>query len=170
MSRARRQPKAAPAAKKKKKEQRSNSTKVAALNMIKSGTSQVKVCRDFEIAERTLRRWKKESIDSGMWMGSEGDTKARPAKRRSSSGRPRKITEDLKVKIKEKVESNPFITPYGLQTDIPELRNVTKRAIRHCIATELKIPSRIAAKKPFLTEDQKARRLAWAMRHRRWSR
>ena len=171
MTRARKQP---PPAKKKRKnpEQRSNSTKVSALTMVKNGESQVSVAKALNIPERTLRRWKKESIDSGMWMGSAGDTKARPAKRRSDpgSGRPRKLTKELKAKIKRKLNADPFLTPYGLQNMIPGLRNISKRSIRRCIAKELGIPSRIAAKKPFLTEAQKARRLSWALRHRGWSR
>ena len=170
MTRARKQP---PAKKKRASEQRSNSTKVTALTMVKNGESQVSVSKALNIPERTLRRWKKESIESGNWMGSAGDTKARPAKRRSDPGtgtKNRKITDELKALIKRKLKADPFLTPYGLQREIPGLRKISKRTIRRCIATELGIPSRIAAKKPFLTEAQKARRLSWALRHRGWSR
>ena len=118
---------------KKRKEQRSNSTEVAALNMIKSGTTQVKVSKELNIPKRTLRHWKKESQDAGLWMGSAGDSKAWPAKRRS--------------------ETDPFLTLFALQEKIPGLRNIAKSTIRYCINSELKIPSRSAAKKPFVTED-----------------
>ena len=141
---------------KKGNEQRSNSTKIAALNMIKSGTTQVKVCKDLNIPERTLRHWKKESQDAGLWKGSAGDSKARPAKRRSDPGsgtRNRKLTEELRAKILSELETDPFLTPFGLQEKIPGLRNIAKSTIRHCINSELKIPSRSAAKKPFVTED-----------------
>ena len=141
---------------KKRKEQRSNSTEVAALSMIKSGTTQVKVSKELNIPKRTLRHWKKESQDAGLWMGSAGDSKARPAKRRSDPGsgtRNRKLTEELRAKILSELETDPFLTPFGLQEKIPGLRNIAKSTIRYCINSELKIPSRSAAKNPFLTED-----------------
>ena len=62
------------------------------------------------------------------------------------------------------------MTPFGLQQRIPGLKNVSIRTIQQVILEELKIPSRLAAKKPHLTEPQKQRRLGWAERHRRWSR
>ena len=86
-----------------------------------------------------------------------------------SGGHNRKITEVLKKKIKRKLERNPFLTSHGLQVAIPELRQVSKRAISRVVTEELKIPSRRAAKKPFLTAAQKLRRLDWAKRHQRWS-
>ncbi len=159
--------------KKRTQEHRSNSTKVAALTLMKEGVPQVKVGRDLNIPDRTLRKWKKASMESGNWFGSDGDNKARPAKRRSDPGtgtKNRKITGELKAKIKEKLDTNPWLTPYGLQSEIPALCHVTKRAIRNVISKELKIPSCVAAKKPFLTEHQKARRLAWALKHRHWGR
>ena len=138
-----------------------------ALNMLKRGDTQVKVL------ERTLRRWKEGSIAAGKWDGPGGDSLARPAERRKVSGtgtKNRKITDEIKKVIKRKLRFNPFLTAYGLQQCIPELANISQRTIMHCVAKELKLPSRIAAKKPFLTPDQKARRLAWALRHCGWSR
>ena len=155
------------------REQRSNSTKVTALNMLKRGVPQLKVAKDLKVQTRTLRRWKEASVASGNWAGPGGDGLARPAPRKMNPGtgtKGRKVTEDVKRKIKRKLKVNPFLTAYGLQEVIPELKNVSKRTIRRVIQKELKIPCRIAAKKPFLTEAQKTRRLTWAMRHRGWSR
>ena len=42
-------------------------------------------------------------------------------------------------------------------------------SIRRAIREELGIPSRLAAKKPFLTDAQKERRLDWTLRKRNWS-
>ena len=64
---------------------------------------------------------------------------------------------------------DPFLTPCGLQEKIPELRDVARSTIRNIISKELKIPSHVAARKPFLTEAQKQRRLDWAKRHENWS-
>ena len=158
---------------KKSREQRSNSTKVTALNMMKRGDTCAKVARDLKISERTLWRWKEGSKAAGKWDGPGGDGLAQPAERRKDPGtrtKNRKITDEIKKVIKRKLRFNPFLTAYGLQQCIPELANISQRSIMRCVAKELKLPSRIAAKKPFLTPDQKARRLAWALRHRGWSR
>ena len=150
--------------------QRSNSTKVSALNMMKSGVSPKVVSETLKIPKRTLHDWKSASIKSGNWFGAEGDNGlARPAKRRSDLGsgtKNRKVTEELKRKIGEKLERNPFLTAFGLQKEIPGLRDVKLRTIRDIIKRKLDIPSRLAAKKPFLTDFQKARSImAWLSDH-----
>ena len=145
-----------------KKPQRSNSTKVSALNMMKSGVSHNQVSTNLNIPPRTLSRWKAEALEADTWSGAGDSGLARPAKRKSdpgSGGHNIKITEVLQNKMRKKLEKDPFLTPCGLQQVIPELRNISQRTIRHAISKKLKIPSRKAAKKPFLTEAQKARRL-----------
>ena len=111
--------------------QQSNSTKVTALNLLKSGVRPVKVSKDLKIPDRTLRQWRKESMEAGTWAG--GDTGlARPAKRKTGSGgHNRKMTDEIKKKIKRKLQRNPFLTSHGLQVAIPELRQVSRRAISH---------------------------------------
>ena len=141
--------------------------------MMKSGVSHKVVSETLKIPKRTLHDWKSASIKSGNWFGAEGDNGlARPAKRRSDLGsgtKNRKVTEELKRKIEEKLERNPFLTAFGLQKEIPGLRDVKLRTIRDIIKRKLDIPSRLAAKKPFLTDFQKARRLARAERYAKWS-
>ena len=152
--------------------QRSNSTKVSALNMLKSGVSPGDVSKNLKIPARTLSRWKKDAEDSGTWAGAGDSGLARPAKRKSdpgSGGHNRKITAETKTKIRQKLRRDPFLTSYGLQAAIPELRTVSQRTIQRVVTKELKIPSRVAAKKPFLTPAQKERRLDWAKKHKRWS-
>ena len=57
------------------------------------------------------------------------------------------------------LNNDPFLTPRGLQHQIPELRKVSKETIRQCIMKDFGLPSRTAAVKPHLTD--------WAQR--RWS-
>ena len=58
---------------KQKTEHRSNSTKVAALTLLKSGVKPIQVSRDLSIPTKTLRNWRKASIASGNWNGASGD-------------------------------------------------------------------------------------------------
>ena len=74
---------------KRKTEQRSNSTKVAALTLLKSGVRPIQVSRELSIPTRTLRDWRKASIASGNWNGGAGDNNnvvARPAPRKKEPG------------------------------------------------------------------------------------
>ena len=41
--------------------------------MVKNGESQVSVAKALNIPESSIRRWKKESVKSGNWMGSSGE-------------------------------------------------------------------------------------------------
>ena len=150
---------------KRKQEHRSNSTKVAALSLLKAGVSPKRISEDMKIPKQTLYDWKKASVASGNWMGADGDM-ARPAPRKKEPGTgtgSRKITTVIKRKMKRKLERNPFLAPRGLQQLIPELRNVSRSNIRRVIRQELGLPSRIAAKKPHLTEFQKERHLDWSL-------
>ena len=152
---------------KHKTEQRSNSTKVAALTLLKSGVRPIQVSRELSIPTRTLRDWRKASMASGNWNGGAGDNNnvvARPSPRKEDPGTrtgSRKITDSIKKKIKRKLEASPFLTPRSLQLAIPKLCDVSLSCIRHVISGELGIASRLAAKKPFLTDAQKEHRLSW---------
>ena len=53
--------------------QRSNSTKVSALSMMKSGLATRKVSERLGIPMRTLRDWKAAAIKAGTWAGPGGD-------------------------------------------------------------------------------------------------
>lgn len=161
--------------KKRSGEHRSNSTRVSALTMLKSGTPPTQVSSQLNIPPSTLRRWKKESKAAGTWniLNEAGDSNlARPAPRRKdpgSGGHNRKIDERMKERIKACLDEDPFLTPAGLQRKIPRLKEVHKATVRKVINTDLAIPSRIAAVKPFLTDTQKVRRLLWAQGKRTWS-
>ena len=154
---------------------RSNSVKVAALTQLKSGKAPTKVSKELGIPTRTLRDWRTAAMAAGTWnMSASGDTPgvARPAPRSKdpvSGGHNRKIGDRLKRRIKAHLDNDPFLTPAGLQRQIPALRDVSRETIRSVIAKDLGLPSRIAANKPFLTDGQKVRRLDWAQRKRAWT-
>ena len=135
--------------KKRDRPQRSGSTKVSALTMMRSGEKTRKVSETLNIPMRTLQKWKKDSKESGDWLGADGDNGlARPAPRKAEPGtgtKNRKMTEELKKKVLKELEKDPFLTPYGLQKLIPELRSVSHSAIRRNIQKGLNIPSRLAA-------------------------
>ena len=86
--------------------QRSNSTKVSALNMLKSGVSPGDVSKNLKIPARTLSRWKKDALDSGTWAGAGDSGLARPAKRKSDPGSGShncKVMDVIKRKMKKKL-------------------------------------------------------------------
>ena len=159
--------------------QRTNSVKVTALSMLKKGDPPGDVSRQLQIPTSTLRDWRRASQAAGTWdiAGPAGDNNvnnnvARPAPRAKdpgSGGHNRKIGDRLKRRIKEHLDQDPFLTPHGLQRQIPELKTISKETIRRCIADEIGIPSRKAAVKPHLTSSQRIRRLDWAQRRRKWT-
>ena len=110
MSRTRRQ-----APSKKRSPHRSNSAKVSALSMLKTGIGPKMVCDTFNIHRATLHRWKTASIESGNWLGADGDNGlARPAERKKDPGsgvKNRKMTERLQEKVLVQLTENLFLTP-----------------------------------------------------------
>ena len=156
--------------------QRSNSVKVTALTMLKRGDCPTDVSKLLQIPISTLGDWRRASKAAGTWeiAGPAGDNNnvARPAPRAKdpgSGGHNKVIDDRLKRRIRTHLEQDPFLTPTGLQSQIPELREVSKQVISRCIAKDLGIPSRKAAVKPHLTSSQRIRRLDWASRRRRWT-
>ena len=106
---------------KHKTEQRSNSTKVAALTLLKSGVRPIQVSRELSILTRTLMDWRKASMASVNWNGGAGvnnNVVAKPAPHKKHPGTGignRKITDSIKEKIKRKLDVSPFLTLRGLQ-------------------------------------------------------
>ena len=81
--------KAAQAKAAKSKPQRSNSTKMVALNKMKSGSTPSSASKEMQTPVWTLARWKKDSMETsaGKWTGAAGDSaRARPAKRKTDPG------------------------------------------------------------------------------------
>ena len=157
--------------KKRDAPQRSGSTKVSAPTSMKQGVKTWVVSETLNIPMRTLQEWKKASKESGNWDALGG--LSRPAKRKADPGSGsggRKVSSRMMKRIKDLLDINPFMTPVGLQQRLPGLRDVSLRTIQRVILKDLKIPSRLATKKPHHLEAQKAQRLDCANRHRHWSR
>ena len=154
---------------------RNEAVKTAALTLLKSGRKAKSVSRDLNIPTSTLSDWKAAAKAAGTWgpdgdNNNAGDGLAKPAPRKpGSGGHNRILTAALENKIRKKLKKLPFMTPAGLKRSIPELAAVPDRTIRRWILKKLKIPSRVAAWKPFLTDAQKERRLAWALKRRNWA-
>ena len=80
-----------------------------------------------------------------------------------------KFTKRMKQSMKRAIERNPKLSARQLKAKLPSLRIVSVRSIQHVLCHELGLPSRHAAKKPFLSEKMKAKRLAFAQEHADWS-
>ena len=158
---------------------RDEAVKTAALTLLKSGRKAKSVSRTLNIPTSTLSDWKAAAKAAGTWgpdgdninnNANAGDGLAKPAPRKpGSGGHNRILTAALEKKIRKKLKKLPFLTPAGLKKVIPELADVADRTIRQWILKDLKIPSRVAAWKPFLTDAQKERRLEWAQKRLNWS-
>ena len=79
-----------------------------------------------------------------------------------------KVTNTMKQAMKRAIEQNPKLTARQLKAKLPSLRSVSARRIQHVLRHQLGLPSRHAAKKPFLSEQMKAKRsdLSIAIFHR----
>ncbi len=89
--------------------------------------------------------------------------------RKPVSGRPRKISQETMKLMKKRIQERPSITAAMLKRGIPALANVSKRTIQDCCLKDLKLPSRVKAQKPLITERMKEQRLAFAREHVNWS-
>ena len=83
--------------------QKSNSVKVAALQMKKIKVPVGKICKDLDIDPATLWRWEKASKAAGKWKDAPGEI-ARPATRKKSpgTGPKSKISQETKDLMKAK--------------------------------------------------------------------
>ena len=152
---------------------RSSSIKAAALTALKLGATPRKVSKDLNLPERTIYNWRDNAKAAGTWEGGDNNNVAKAAPRKSdpgSGGQNKMVDKKLLKKIQRKLAMNPFVTADGLKRAIPGLAHVSVRTIQRAILKDLELPSRKAAKKPFLSELHKSRRLDWAKRHQKWSR
>jgi transposase len=91
-------------------------------------------------------------------------------KRKPGSGRCRKITEKMLTKIKKDISANPFLSAREIKTKNRKLlENVSLRTIRRVLLEDLGLPSRVAAKKPKLSEKMKRQRVAFAEKYYSWT-
>jgi transposase len=81
--------------------------------------------------------------------------------RKKGSGRPRKLTEDVLKILKRQITKYSTMTAGQLRETVPELSDMADRTVQHALLKELKMPSRVAALKPLLTQTMKKKRLAF---------
>jgi hypothetical protein len=79
------------------------------------------------------------------------------------------MTEDLLAILKRQIDKYPIMTAPDLKESTPELAGVAHRTIAHALQKFLKVPSQSAAMKPLLTKKMKLKRLAFAKKHKDWT-
>lgn len=90
--------------------------------------------------------------------------------RKHGSGRPRKTSADTDELLRKEVLKNPKITAGQLKKMHPQLlRDVSQRTIQHRLTKQLKMPTRVPAKKPLLTPAMMKKRLAFARQYEAWT-
>ena len=123
----------------------------------------------FDIPIPTLKLWKKAAKAAGTMGDGPGLARPSPRKVRSDAGKRKKVTPRMLNAIRRKLKQTPGLTCNDLRASVPGLNQVTRRTLNNIILHDLKLPSRVAAKKPLLNPKQIARRLNWAAKHKNWS-
>ncbi len=86
--------------------------------------------------------------------------------RKKGSGRPPIIIKHGLKYMERYVRKNPWANASDIKEKVPEVAAVGLRHIRKLLVEKLRLPSRVAAQKPLLTKKMKAKRLAFAKKHR----
>jgi len=134
--------------------------KTAAVELFKAGVSRKKIWKQLNISERSLH----------IILSHARDNPDSPIiSRKSGSGRPTIFTPEVKEKMKNMLRKNPCLSGAQLKGRIPELVNTSVRRIQEVCKDDLKLPSRVMAKKPPLNQRMMDQRLAFAMEYRHWT-
>ena len=153
-------------------EQRSNSVKVAALQMKKAKVKTKDICEELNIPKNTFNDWVRAAKNAETWSDVPGEV-SRPAPRKKDPGtgtKNRKINDDTKMKMKRLVKKDPFVTAKQIKTKILALKDVTAQRINQVLSGELGLKSFVAPKKPQLTPDQIEFRDDWGHYHKKRTR
>ena len=94
-------------------------------------------------------------------------TEGHGSERRKGSGRPRKTSRRDDVIIRRMAVKNPVITSNEIAAEVPY--GVSARTIRRRLLNDFKLSFRRPAKKPFLNDRQRHKRLQFCRRHRNWT-
>jgi transposase len=70
--------------------------------------------------------------------------------RKKGSGRPRKVTKIILKSLKRQIDKYPTMTAGQLRATVPEAAVLSDRSVQRALQKDLKMPSRIAALKPFV--------------------
>jgi hypothetical protein len=82
--------------------------------------------------------------------------------RKKGSGRPRKVTNMVLKSLKRQIDKYLSMTAGQLRATVPEVATLSDRSVQHALQKDLKMPSKMAALTPLLTDKMKRKRLAFA--------
>jgi transposase len=85
--------------------------------------------------------------------------------RKKGSGRPKKIPGHALKVLEQFFKKNSCATAGEIKQQVPEVSGISVRHINWLILKKLKMPSRIVAQKPLLTEKMKKKMLAFAKKN-----
>jgi hypothetical protein len=71
--------------------------------------------------------------------------------------------------LQRQIKKYPAITAGQLSESLPELAHLANRTVQHVFQKYLKMPSRVAAFKPLLTEKMKKRRMTFCNKYNDWT-
>ena len=145
-----------------------NSTKVAALQLRKSGASFPSIAQQLHCGVRTIKRWVYAAGDAGTGVETDFPVPV-PRKVRADKGVGTKVSPVMIRAITKRINNNRFLTANELREKVPGLSAVSKRRVNQVLKDKLRLKSGVAVKKPFLTDTQKERRVRWAQAHKNWS-
>ena len=144
--------------------QMSESEKVRALALLEGGLKQKEVARRVNYSVKTIRRLQQAAV--GLRPGQVPQRRSNPG-----SGKKRTYGARERAVIKRAIKANSRLTCLQLKLRCPKpLGHLSRRTITTILKEELGRRSSVAATKPFLTDAQRERRLAWAVSHRFWGR
>ena len=147
---------------------RSNSTKVAALQLKRPGIKAKVICESLTIPKTTLNNWIDQAKKEGTF-DAPGMARLVPRKKNPRSGsNRRKVLDETKKKMKNMVKKNPFMTASELKLAIPELSDVSNNRILYVLLHDLGLNSRVAAKTPMITDANQKKIDDWANKHASW--
>ena len=143
-------------------------TRKSVLLLKKGGNVTSKEVKDLTgVPPSTQRRWVASAKASGDW--DRLPSKPAHRKRRSDAGQGKKLTRRMIAAIKRRLLNNPSLTVDELRELVPGLSVVCRQWVNWVILHRIGLPSRVARKKPLLTDFQVERRKAWANKHKNWS-
>ena len=136
--------------------------KQAALELLRANVSRETICKNLQISKSTLYRITRAAVQQG------GRMMAQEFKRRQvGSKRKNVITADQKVAIEREARINPQIYAKEIKARIPSITVGVKSVQKFLRSIGLR--SRRMAKKPKLSDKMKAKRLAFAEKHKQWT-
>jgi hypothetical protein len=80
-----------------------------------------------------------------------------------------KISFAMKNRLRQAVLKHPFKSAKELKKDVPGWDKISVHMIQHVLQKQLGLPSRVAAKKPLLTQTMVKKRLRFCLKYKNWT-